>query len=240
MLTTLLFILGALLLLLGARLLLLSLRTHQLPELLVGLFFVLLGPAGSLRLAVERLDIDNMRRIAAYAELGVITAMSLVCVFTYRTFRQGVPWAKAAAAVGIVALAVSYYIEVDGARFVAELEPRMSFSLPRVAVLAWSTYESLRCYAMMRRRQRFGLADPVVANRFLLYGMWTLSLAIFPALRSVIRILELAHVDLEWRLPLQILGLGVGLVMFAAMFLNFWPPKAYTRWLLRNHPEEAR
>jgi hypothetical protein len=222
-------VLGALLFLLGVRLLHLSSRTRQLPELLVGLFFVLLGPAGSLRLIVEGLQPDNVHEVAAFADLVVIVAMSMVCVFTYLTFRQGVPWARAVAVIGVVTLAVSWGFEVDGLRFSAELEPRLTFVLPRAAVLGWSTWESLRCYVMMRRRLRFGLADPVVTNRFLLYALWTLSLAIFPTLRAVIRLLGLAQGEL--RLPLQLLGLGIGVSMFAAIFLTFWPPGVYLRWI---------
>jgi hypothetical protein len=240
MLTLSLTVLGALLFLLGARLLVLSWRTRQVPELLVGLFFVLLGPAGALRIMIEGHQIANERRVAAFAELFVIAGMSMVCVFTYFTFRRGVPWARAVTVLGVVALAISYYLEVDGVRFLAELEPRLTVTLPRAVVLGWSTWESLRCYLMMRRRLRFGLADPVVTNRFLLYALWTLSLAIFPSLRAVIRILELAHVQLEVRLMLQMLGLGIGLAMFVAIFLTFWPPGSYVRWLLRGQAGEAK
>src|SRR5207248_2264029 len=78
--------LGGLLFLLGARLLMLAGRTRQLPELLVGLFFILLGPFGTLRLTVENLGVDHVRSLAAFSSLGVNTAIALVCVFTYRTF----------------------------------------------------------------------------------------------------------------------------------------------------------
>ena len=39
------------------------------------------------------------------------------------------------------------------------------------ANLLWGAVESLRYYALMRRRLRLGLADPLVTNRFLLWGL---------------------------------------------------------------------
>jgi hypothetical protein len=233
------FALGAVLFVLGMRLLWLAWRTRQLPELLVGLFFAIIGPFGALRVAVERWDDDRALSLAALGELGVMSAMILVCLFTYRTFRRGVLWARVATLLVIFALTISYGIEVGGNAMLADFEPRLIVTLPRAACLGWSTYESLRCYRMMRRRISFGLADPVVANRFLLYALWTLSLATLPVLRTVTSGLELAHVQLPWRTPLQTLAIGAGLVMFAAMFLNFWPPRAYVRWIQRGHRDAA-
>lgn len=39
----------------------------------------------------------------------------------------------------------------------------------------WSGGEALRYWGLMRRRARIGLADPVVANRFLLWGLGSLT-----------------------------------------------------------------
>src|SRR5262249_16178730 len=40
----------------------------------------------------------------------------------------------------------------------------------RVSGVVWMSVESFRYGAMLRRRLRLGLADPLVANRFLLWG----------------------------------------------------------------------
>ena len=106
--------------------------------------------------------------------------------------------------------------------------------MPRLGCLAWSTVEALRCYLMMRRRSSFGLGDPVVKNRFLLYALWSGSLALVNLLKTVIRVLELQSVEIHWRAPVILLTLVSGAVMLVTMLLNFWPPKIYTRWLSRQ------
>jgi hypothetical protein len=45
------------------------------------------------------------------------------------------------------------------------------YALTGAAVYGWSVFESLHCCALMRRRARIGLADPMVARRFLLWGV---------------------------------------------------------------------
>jgi hypothetical protein len=226
-------ILGGLVFLLGLRLLLLALRTRQLPELLIGLFLTLLGPAGGLHLRLEQLPVidDRGRGLVALSLLGITAGYVILCAFTYWTFRRGVGWARALVVILVAWLSASLYVEVNGAAFVADVEPRLIFVLPRLACLAWSTCEAVRCHRMMRRRLRFGLADPVVTNRFLLYALWTGTLGLLPALRVSARVLELSHVELAWRLPLLMFGLAAGVVMLVSMFLNFWPPKVYVRWL---------
>jgi hypothetical protein len=229
------WLLCGLLLALGVRTLLQAWRTREVPELLVGAFFILLGPSAAVRLTIEQLQPDHARRLVAICSLPVSASMALACLFTYRTFRPGVAWAKALAAIGIASLAAGVWFEVNGLEFSAELEPRLSFLLPRALCLGWGTFEAARYHLMMRRRLKFGLADPVVANRFLLYALWTGSLALIPGFRTCVRLLELAHVEIEWRLPMQLMSVGAAGVMLAAMFLNFWPPQAYLRWLRRGH-----
>jgi hypothetical protein len=206
------------------------------PELYVGLFFVLVAPAGWLRLKVSASTIidNDVQRLAAISAILTHVAAAFLLIFTYRTFRQGASWARALVAAGMVALAFGLWIEVNGTAFLGEIEPKLSFTLPRLGCLAWSTVEALRCYFMMRRRSGFGLGDPVVQNRFLLYALWSGSLAIVNLLKSVVRLLELQHVEVQWRTPVIILTLVSGAVMFVTMVLNFWPPKIYTRWLSRS------
>ncbi|HEY2744877.1 MAG TPA: hypothetical protein VGL86_09655 [Polyangia bacterium] len=222
---------GGLLFLLGMRILVMARLTRGVPEILIGAFFLLLGPAGTIFLTAETLLPAHAGRGGALAGVPVSIAMVLACVFTYRTFRQGVAWARALLAVAVAALAASLYVEVHGARFFVDFEPRLEVVLPRAACLGWGAYEAARCYFMMQRRRKFGLGDPVLSNRFLLYAVWTAALALIPAVRTVVRLLELARVEVQWRLPFTLISVGAASVMFVAMFLNFWPPDGYLRWL---------
>lgn len=224
-----------LMLALGVRLLNLFRRTRYAPELYVGLFFLFAAPAGWLRLKVSAsaaVD-DEVRLLAAISAVLTHAAGIFLLVFTYRTFRQGVLWAKVLVVLGVVAVAAGCWIEVNGTAFRGELEPKLSFTLPRLGCLAWSTLEALRCYSMMRRRRGYGLGDPVVQNRFLLYTLWSGSLAIVNVLKTLVRMLDMQHVEVHWRAPVIILTLASGAIMLVTMMLNFWPPKAYVRWLSR-------
>jgi hypothetical protein len=232
-------VLAILLLLLGLRLLDLARRTREVPELLVGLFFVTLGPSAWLFLMgqASAAPTPPELRMAAVGACGVFLSITFILIFNYRTFRSGVRWAKASVVAACAALLVGLYFEVNGASFQISLEPHFSFMLPRFAVMTWTVYEALRCHHMMRRRLRFGLIDPVVANRFLLYAVWTGVIAILPTIKTAVRLLALAHVEAQWHLPYRIVALLSGAAMLIAMFLNFYPPQAYQRWLRRGQPE---
>jgi hypothetical protein len=81
----------------------------------------------------------------------------------------------------------------------------------------------------MRRRVRLLLADPVVANRFLLWGFGAGAAGFGSALGGVV----------QWWTglpPLELPGLMLssslhGLAAAIAMWLAFVPNAAYTRWV---------
>ncbi len=62
----------------------------------------------------------------------------------------------------------------------------------RIVPTAWACYESLRYYRSMHRRQTLGLADPIVANRFLLWSIWTGAVTFLPLVALTIRGLSIA------------------------------------------------
>jgi hypothetical protein len=81
---------------------------------------------------------------------------------------------------------------------------------------------------MAQRRRKLGLSDPVVANRFLLWVMFSLcttgmNVANSAALAAGVSAIESVPVQLA----MTLLGLGAS----ACMYLAFVPPPAYRRWL---------
>ena len=101
--------------------------------------------------------------------------------------------------------------------------------LARATALAWAFGESLRYRLMMRRRARLGLADPVVANRFLLWCMWTGGLlganAVIVIFRFTVGDLEQASAALHTAIVLCVTGLALGGGL--SLWLAFFPPPAY-------------
>jgi hypothetical protein len=105
---------------------------------------------------------------------------------------------------------------------------RIEFLIGRLLCFAWGAYEGLRAYRMARRRLALGLADPVVTNRFLLFGIWFGLMGINPIVLMLSRLyggadaLELAN------------AIGpkvIGSVMVVALILTFFPPRRYVQWL---------
>ena len=93
----------------------------------------------------------------------------------------------------------------------------------------WASLESLRYYGLMRRRRSLGLADPVVTNRFFVWGagggasgLLTLALSVVIVTRSEISI---ADPFVSWFL------VSAGLLNALFWWLTFAPPTSYQRWI---------
>ena len=98
----------------------------------------------------------------------------------------------------------------------------------RLASPSWLGIEAFLYWNAMRRRARIGLADPVVANRFLL---WTVASAtgLLCLLTSVPPHYLPAH---HWLLELDLFVFSAaGIATAAAYWLAFFPPGRYRRWL---------
>lgn len=105
----------------------------------------------------------------------------------------------------------------------------------------WLATESLRYWAALRRRQRLGLADPLVVNRFLLIGAWGLALALLSFADPVARLVYFLETGstTEWipeiGRPMLLIGMtsAAGFLSFSvgALFLAFFPTAGYRRWL---------
>ena len=92
--------------------------------------------------------------------------------------------------------------------------------------------ESYRYYALMRRRLALGLADPLVTNRFFLWGtaaigtalaIWISSISFFLAGRP--QLVE------AWTPAIEVATASVGVVTVSIFYLTFLPPGWYRRWI---------
>jgi hypothetical protein len=99
-------------------------------------------------------------------------------------------------------------------------------SLTRASVLGWSALESLRYYRVVRHRARLGLADPVVAGSFLLWGVGS-GTAFAGALRAVTRLLT-GHGVAELP-PVSLVVSLLGLLSAVSLWLAFLPTPTYLR-----------
>jgi len=227
----------------GVRLLLLFRRTRQLPELCIGLGVVLVAGVGMPLSVLGRLPhtVGTGFGNAVFAVGFSLTCVgiSLMFAFNWRVFRAGSRWARnamPAVAVTMVTLALGLIRVASQGGTLAELVPRTRpWAMGVVAMLvlcfAWGGFESLRYHRLLRRRRALGLADPVVTNRFLLWGVadWA---AVVLCL-SVIGFLQMGRAVLVDPLALCTMAL-CGLVMSVTWYLTFFPPRVYLGLLRRT------
>jgi hypothetical protein len=214
----------------GVRLLRLGWRRGSVPELAVGISFVTGGGLGAglqvLSQTRELLPPVYAGSTLAFSKLCVYVAVLAHGLFTWHVFRPDAAWARRFFFLSVLlwaAISIGYALaggivdaNYSGAWFWLEF-------IAQAAIIAWSAFEPLLYWTRMRRRLRFGLADPVVANRFLLWG-GALSLGLLAAaVNPVIHALP-GH---SWTRPL--IGVASGLATAAAglTWLTFFPSAAY-------------
>ena len=96
-------------------------------------------------------------------------------------------------------------------------------------MVGWGSFESLRYWTRMKRRARLGLADPVVTNRFFLWGLAAGAAGAGSALGvGVSLVTGLSHMEIPWVIASSS---AHGFVAAVAISLAFVPPPAYLRWV---------
>lgn len=220
----------------GVRLLMLSRRTGMLPELLLGIAFLCGGTLGAMLEVVaqqgaEALGPQMSGRLLMSGKLAGGVGLGVYNFFVWRVFRPDEGWAGALffAVLAVTAVAFAGFAAsgtfatgvVDGRWFWLEFAAR-------VVSPAWLAFESFRYYGAMRRRVALGLADPLVANRFLLWGAGALLGLLMLCTSLPPRFLGSDHP----LMPIDIIVLGTaGIATSACYWLAFFPPAPFERWV---------
>jgi hypothetical protein len=230
---------------LGVRLLLLYARTRQLPELIMGSAFLGAGVVGYVFVLVGSAGADHMPAETArgFFQVGyaiISGGVILTYLFVWRVFRPESPLARVF--VGIVCPVVA----VTGLPFALPTvtDPGVALSGSQLFVFwlghavrigsgAWGALEAGQYYRSMKRRQRLGLADPVITNRIALWGA--------SALGSVVIFTSTAIANAggesmsKVMMPAQILLIST-VTLFSAVcqWLAFVPPRRYLGWIRRR------
>jgi hypothetical protein len=219
----------------GARLLWLARRTRQLPELALGSSLLLMGAVGYPLAVAARRGAFGADAPAAWILAGALAVQNLGCfgtfVLNWRVFRPGARWAAGLTGAGAAVLVASIAGPAlaagpagpgdGGAWYYAGLAAR-------AAGFAWAAVESLRYHGLMRRRLALGLADPVVTDRFRLWGIASAAtVAGFGAFLAG----RLAGPHMAESPPVLAATSCVGLVAATSLWLAFLPPAAYLRRL---------
>jgi hypothetical protein len=227
----------------GVRLLILWTRTRSRPELLLGLGILLTASLGyglMIGSALVRMAVAPPPPSLAWANgVGWIlhdAGVVLMLAFVLHVFRPGVRWARLLAGLLVCCLGLGLVrYGLDGG-FVHGRSEGFGYWLSYAAIGSyplWSASEALIFWRRMQRRREIGLADPVVTNRFLLWGIASLCTAAAVWTVSLPALLALPLESQQELLPLTLLitaCFGIGAVV--AYWLAFLPPRRYAARLL--------
>jgi hypothetical protein len=219
----------------GVRLVLLWTRTRQLPELLIGLGVLGIGPVG-FGLAVAALNLRASQPAAysvvmAVASAAIATGVIAKLIFNWRVYHPESAAVRALVVAG-AAVMLGCYLADLASGFDTYREVNLSFALRtpvQLGALLWGSAEALRWFFRMRRRASVGLGEPVVANRFLLWGLGAGAAGVGSLIGSMV---QLVTGQLSTTVPWVLASSSAhGFVAAVAMWLAFMPPAAYTRWI---------
>lgn len=217
----------------GVRLLHLASRTGQLPETTIGLSFLLAGGiGGGLNFAGSLLTMPPSTEyvVRTTALAASLSGYALLAFFVWRVFREKEAWALVAfmACAGI--LFASFVARVAGDNLAGTESREIWFWLSLAAqtvIYVWATTESSLYYLKLRRRQRLGLAEPLLAQRFLLWGIGTGAVALIWVYQALTTLL----MSPEWLdsaanfAPISLLGF----VCAVSIWFAFFPPSGYAQ-----------
>lgn len=226
--------------LVGLKLIVIGNRTRRLPEFTIGAALFSYAALSQPALLVSQVLGEDVS-VALRMGLGVVRVLTFyvtlvaLSIFTWRVFGPESRWRQAlAAGISVTALVSgcaniwSLWLLVS-ANATLPLHSRIGMIPHYALVFGWVSLEGLRYYFLMRKRRALGLADPVVTNRFFVWGAGegVASLVVLALFVAVLGRGELRPTD-----PLVAAFITLtGLVNALVWWLTFTPPAAYLRWV---------
>lgn len=220
----------------AVHLLVLAFRSGEAPEFLLGASFLLTLIGNSAITLVLGRGVGGAGEIAIHvvqaAAFSLNVGFILAAVFIARVYRRHSAWAKAlvwALSVLLLGSQVFTWVMMDPGRDYMSVY-WLKFAL-RDFIYIWGALEAFRYYGLMRKRVRHGLSDPVVANRFLLWGVATSLGVLLVASFQIGGVLGYGTVSAAVLLSA---GSYLGLPAALLFWLTFFAPRAYRRWVERH------
>jgi len=235
---------GLLYLPVAARLLARSARSGQLPERLLGATFAFYGLSYLLFEAPELVEVGSLANAFYFlGRVAIAAGAYTIAVFSRRVFRPREAWAEYAqlfvAFLIVSGLAISTLQgDWDGSNW-----HRVGFWLEWCSQLvpgAWVCAEGVIHHRLSERRRTLGLSDALSSHRFLLWGGF--GFAQLGATCSVVALYVAYGRDGYVSASMDALLGGFELLSIALVWLTFYPPARYQRWIERaaaNSDERA-
>ena len=234
----------------GVRIARLARRTRQLPEALLAAHFLLCCTLGyALQGSGHAMAMEPGASHALVAILLVVghgasvIGVSCVLLFNYQVFRRGTLLGKALLAAGI-ALLLAGYVGYGASGGFADGRP-LGFWFWLLytgftAASVWTLFEPLLFFAEMRKRLRLGLADPLVADRFLLWGIGSIArfaMLVIGAV-SMLRLTGNASDFAAIAAPTFLASGLAGIAVAVCYSLAFFPSRGYLMSVARRYSRD--
>jgi hypothetical protein len=204
----------------------------------VGIALMLVCGAGYVPVVIGQLvPHPEIRFVLIGAGIGAAhVGVSCIFVFTRLVFRPNVPWLRYAVWALIAGLMVVWPTGLVMVNWPLRASPEEAIiaGLPygiasNILVgigMAWSAVEAIRQWSLSTKRARVGLADPLVANRMLLWGLFTGGSFV----TNVVSVVDgFLGMDPGQHGPSIAIVSALSLVSTASLWLAFLPPKAWIR-----------
>jgi hypothetical protein len=239
--------------LLAGHLLLRARQSRELPEFLLGLHLLLAMGVGYLLISMGVVAAQHAaappREVIAFligaGYFATILGLIATLIFNYRVFRPGSRRALAfiwlvIAAMGLGWAGYGLSGEFGRARFAGTWQWIMIGGI--LAANLWVALEPLFYRRRLLRRLHLGLAEPLVVDRFLLWGCGSLTRTAMVVAGGITSLVE-HHTVLGPSLPLTVgvlvFASACGLFTAVAYWLTFFPTQRYTRWVTRRYASSA-
>jgi len=224
----------------SSRLLALSWRTRKLPELLLGLAVLCVGflafavgTAGKLLLVGTPALRSSMTIVGLFIECSGQLAL---VAFSWRVFHPRSTAASAFGAVLAVFILAAFVGEIYSGQYLRYSDSLRSLGpfvplgqIARGSAPAWMSFECFRFHRQLRRRLAIGLAEPMVVNRVVLWGVGIGATAVGYGFTTVHRLVYgLGLKEHVWAISTVS---ALGMVSAICLGTAFFPPAAYRRWV---------
>jgi hypothetical protein len=241
----------------GVRLLRMPSEERFSPERLLGWYLTLGIVAGGLFVSVAYGIWSTQGRAESTGALTVLhaaaqlfLAVGYMCViaFTWRTFHRDAAWARWVVVASSLLLLISLGGRVLFEGFAIRVNPGAYHWLAyvvRLVGLTWMGGIAFYYWRQMRKRLSLGLADPMVVNRFALWGLFAVGNILSAVSEPIARVIY--HLTVGDRVSsaesiTQVGGSIIEVALFltsisvlltvVALFLTFFPTRGYARWVV--------
>jgi hypothetical protein len=216
----------------GLRMLWVAAHTRRVPECSFGIACVggALGGVGLVIAGGKLTGSPGPFWLWAAALFSMATGVAALYMGVWRIYHPRARWGLGFAMAGALLALAAALLRVLPGEMTPEHDPSLVMLLSRLAglgVYVWGAIEAFRYWGMMRRRLALGLAEPLVTQQFLLWGIAATAAALnAPLLLAAAFVADAPIVDVPVLfLPLQ----ACMLVSSFGLWLAFFPPAFYRR-----------